>query len=123
MPTLNLELLSLYAPAERLGMTEDGWSNAVANLLTLVPTTYTDQQAQLFVLGEAYELEASRWRGELSGGSGADGSFSLSEISTRMSAAEARRDATRAQLTATLPAPAPSGRRRGSGSVPITFEV
>lgn len=122
MPTVNESLLNLRTPPAALGMTVDAWGDAVALLIGTVPTAYTDEQAQWYVQAELFDLEAGRWRTEFSSGSGAEGSFSVSEISARMSAAESRRDEQRAALKASLPSTV-TGRRRGSGSIPATFEV
>lgn len=122
MPTVNESLLSLRTPPAALGLTPEGWADAVALLIGTVPLTYSDEQAQWYVQAEMFDLEAGRWRQEISSGSGAEGSFSVSEISARMSAAEARRDEQRAALKASLPSTG-TGRRRGSGSIPAVVEV
>lgn len=122
MPTVNESLLNLRTPPAALGLTPEGWADAVALLIGTVPLTYSDEQAQWFVQAEMFDLEAARWRQEFSSGSGSEGSFSISEISARMSAAEARRDEQRAALKASL-APAGTGKRRGSGNIEAVYKV
>ena len=119
------QYLALRVPPSALGMSEGEHAGLVDALLDEAATLSESETAQRWwALGELYGLEAAFWRRHLSSGSGAEGSFAASEISARMNAALAERDAARAEFTRlTTPTPQPSKATRGSGSVGIVFEV
>ena len=119
------QYLALRVPPSALGMSEGEHAGLVDALLDEAATLSESETARRWwALGELYGLEAAFWRRHLSSGSGAEGSFAASEISARMNAALAERDAARAEFTRlTTPTPQPSKATRGSGSVSIAFEV
>ncbi len=118
------QYLALRVPPSALGMSEGEHAGLVDALLDEAATLSESETAQRWwVLGELHHLEAQFWRRQLSAGSGSEGSFSVTEISARMAAATADRDAARAEFTRlTTPTPQPSKATRGSGSVGIVFE-
>ncbi|KEF35475.1 hypothetical protein RDMS_01595 [Deinococcus sp. RL] len=118
------QYLALRVPPSALGMSEGEHAGLVDALLDEAATLSESETAQRWwALGELHHLEYLRLRHELSAGSGAEGSFSRSEISARMAAAKDDRDTARAEFTRlTTPTPQPSKATRGSGSVGIVFE-
>ena len=116
--------LALRVPPAALGLEAEAYGELIQVLRAqATDLTPNDAAREAWVLGELYGMEAQFLRRQLSSGSGAEGSFAMSEISARMQAALADRDAARAEFTRlTTPTPQPQRATRGSGSVAITFE-
>lgn len=119
-----LEVITDALKADALGLDSGAFDALVARTLAAAADAYPDStaaQAQ-HALAYLYDLEAKHWRRQISSGSGAEGSYSLSEVSARMSAALSDRDAARAEL-ARLTATAAPVVTVARVSVPIVFEV
>lgn len=109
---------------EALGLEPAAFDTLLARVLSAAALAYPDSTAAQgqHALAYLYGMEAQHWRRQISSGSGAEGSYSLSEVSARMSAALSDRDAARAELARLTPDPVTvkAGPRVG---VPIVFEV
>ncbi len=118
------QYLALRVPPSALGMSEGEHAGLVDALLDEAATLSESETARRWwALGELHHLEYLRLRHELSAGSGAEGSFSRSEISARMAAAKDDRDTARAEFKALTEVPAPPQKAtRSSGGVDIIFK-
>lgn len=119
-----LEVITDALKPDALGLDSGAFDALVSRTLAAAADAYPDSepaQAQ-HALAYLFDLEAKHWRRQISSGSGAEGSYTLSEVSARMSAALSDRDAARAELARLTPDPVTvkAGPRVG---VPITFEV
>ena len=126
------ELLALRVPAGALGLDEARYQAVLTMAVTRAESAAASvndaekkaQAVEAHTLAFLFQMEAERWRRALSG-SGPDGSVSVTEISTRMGAAEKARDAQMALFETIVPpvvVVTPAGATRASGSVRITFE-
>lgn len=118
------DLLALRIPPDALGMTAEVHQAVIEHALSVAESATSDPLAQYqHAAAFLFDLERQRWRRLYSSGSGAEGSFSLSEISARMEAAQADRDAALAEYARLTGATSqPTGLRRGSGSVGIVVD-
>ena len=120
----SLDWLTLRVPPEALGKSADEHRALLTALLEEGAALSDVKNAQrMWALAELYGLEAQFISRQLSSGSGAEGSFSRTELSARLARATADRDAARAKFARMIaPSATPPNRGRGSGSVGIVFE-
>ncbi|EYB69052.1 hypothetical protein DEIPH_ctg011orf0016 [Deinococcus phoenicis] len=117
------EYLALRVPADALGLSAAQHAALLDSLLDeAVSVTENAAARRAWALGELYGLEAAFISRQLSGGSGAEGSFSYSDVSARLARVTADRDAARAEFARLTTPDTPRGAVRGSGSVKIVVE-